>query len=227
MPAAPKLPFRDRDEAGRALAAALAATLLPRPAATEALVLALPRGGVPVARHVAEAFGLPLDLLLVRKLGVPGQPEFAMGAIASGGLRVLNDEVLRMLDIGPDAVETVARAEAAELARRESLYRGNAPAPAIAGRTVILVDDGLATGATMRAAVRALRTQAPARIVVAVPVASADTADSLRAEAGRLVAVATPEPFVAVGRWYRNFDQVTDDEVRRLLAATKPAEDQP
>ena len=162
--------------------------------------------------------GLPLDVLIVRKLGVPGQPEFAMGAIASGGLRVLNEDVLRELDISTTTVDTVARAESLELARREQLYRGQRPPPAISGRTVIVVDDGLATGATMRAAVQALRSQAPARIVVAVPVAAADTAARLRAEADDVVTVATPEPFVAVGRWYRDFDQVEDAEVRRVLA---------
>jgi putative phosphoribosyl transferase len=199
MPTVPPLPFRDRDEAGRALGAQLAAVLRPRPAAADALVL-------------------PLDVLIVRKLGVPGQPEFAMGAIASGGLRVLNDDVVRMLDISAATIDAVARDEAGELARREELYRGHQPPLALAGRTVILVDDGLATGATMRAAVRAVRTQAPARIVVAVPVASADTAEDLRREADLVVTVATPEPFVAVGCWYRDFDQVSDAQVQRLLA---------
>jgi putative phosphoribosyl transferase len=222
MPAVPSLPFRDRDEAGHALAMHLrshfAAALQPPPSAADAVVLALPRGGLPVARHVAQALGLPLDVLIVRKLGVPGQPEFAMGAIASGGLRVLNDDVVRELDISAASIDTVTRAESAELVRREQLYRGDQAAPPISGRTVIVVDDGLATGATMRAAVRALRTQAPSRIVVAVPVAAADTAEALRSEADAVVTVATPEPFVAVGRWYRDFDQVEDAEVRRLLA---------
>jgi putative phosphoribosyl transferase len=227
MPAAPTLPFRDRDEAGHALAARLsedfAAALQPAPSAGDALVLALPRGGLPVARHVAQALGLPLDVLIVRKLGVPGQPEFAMGAIASGGLRVLNDDVVRELDISAASIDAVTRAEAAELARREQLYRGQQAPPTIAGRTVIVVDDGLATGATMRAAVRALRTQAPSRIVVAVPVSAADTAEELRSEADAVVTVATPEPFLAVGRWYRDFDQVEDAEVRRLLAEARRA----
>jgi putative phosphoribosyl transferase len=218
MPAAPSLPFRDRDEAGHALAACLATALQPHLSASDAVVLALPRGGLPVAHPVAQALGLPLDVLIVRKLGVPGQPEFAMGAIASGGLRVLNDDVVRELGISAASIDTITRAEAAELVRREQLYRGHHPPPAIAGRTVIVVDDGLATGATMRAAVRALRTQAPSRIVVAVPVAAADTAEDLRREADAVVTVATPEPFVAVGRWYRDFDQVDDAEVRRLLA---------
>jgi len=217
MPATLSLPFRDRDEAGRALAARLAEVLDPLPTATDGLVLALPRGGLPVAHHVAEALQLPLDVLIVRKLGVPGQPEFAMGAIASGGLRVLNDDVVRLLDISPASIDAVARAETTELARREELYRGARPPPTIAGRTVIVVDDGLATGATMRAAVRALRTRSPSRLVVAVPVASADTVDSLRGEADQVVAIATPEPFLAVGRWYEDFDQVSDDEVRQLL----------
>ena len=227
MPAAPALPFRHRQEAGRALAACLAAALHPPPTAKDALVLALPRGGVPVARPIAQALGLPLDVLIVRKLGVPGQPEFAMGAIASGGLRVLNEDVLRELDISTTTVDTVARAESLELARREQLYRGQRPPPAIGGRTVIVVDDGLATGATMRAAVQALRTQAPARIVVAVPVAAADTAARLRSEADDVVTVATPEPFVAVGRWYRDFEQVEDAEVRRMLAAAHGAQEPP
>ena len=229
MPTTAMLPFRDRSAAGRALAARLADTLQqPPPNAANALVLALPRGGLPVARPIAEALALPLDVLIVRKLGVPGQPEFAMGAIASGGLQVLNDEVVRELDISAASIATVARAEAAELARRERLYRGQRAPPAIGGRTVIVVDDGLATGATMRAAVRALRTQAPARIVVAVPVAAADSVALLRDEADAVVTVATPEPFVAVGRWYRQFDQVEDAEVQRLLAeAWAPREPAP
>ena len=207
MPTTAMLPFRDRTAAGRALAARLAETLQqPPPNAGNALVLAL----------------------IVRKLGVPGQPEFAMGAIASGGLQVLNDDVVRELDISAASIATVARAEAAELARRERLYRGQRAPPAIGGRTVIVVDDGLATGATMRAAVRALRTQAPARIVVAVPVAAADSVALLRDEADAVVTVATPEPFVAVGRWYRQFDQVEDAEVQRLLAeAWAPREPAP
>ena len=229
MPTTATLPFRDRTEAGRALAARLAETLQqPPPNATNALVLALPRGGLPVAQPIAEALALPLDVLIVRKLGVPGQPEFAMGAIASGGMQVLNDDAVRELDISAASIATVARAEAAELARRERLYRGQRAPPAIGGRTVIVVDDGLATGATMRAAVRALRTQAPARIVVAVPVAAADSLALLRNEADAVVTVATPEPFVAVGRWYRQFDQVEDAEVQRLLAeAWAPREPAP
>ena len=226
MPTAPALPFRHRDEAGRALAERLAA-LAASWDRTNAVVLALPRGGVPVARPIAQALGLPLDVLIVRKLGVPGQPEFAMGAIASGGLRVLNEDVVRELDISTTTVDTVARAEGLELARREQLYRGQRPPPAIGGRTVIVVDDGLATGATMRAAVQALRSQAPARIVVAVPVAAPDTAALLRSEADDVVTVATPEPFVAVGRWYRDFDQVDDAEVRRALAEAGTTQEPP
>lgn len=212
----PTLPFRDRYQAGRELGAMLPRALAPM--AGPGLVLALPRGGVPVACAVAAALGWPLDVLTVRKLGVPGQPEYAMGAIASGGIRVLNEAVLRQLDISPAAVEAVARAEAAELARREAAYRSGRPMAVVSGRLVVLVDDGLATGATMRAAVRAIRAQAPARVVVAVPVASADTADRLRDEADDVITLATPHPFGAVGRWYRNFDQVSDDEVRRILA---------
>lgn len=227
MPAAATLPFRDRQEAGRALAVRLAQALQPAPTPADALVLALPRGGLPVALPIAQALGLPLDVLVVRKLGVPGQPEYAMGAIASGGLQVLNEDVLRELDISSATVDTVARAERQELARREQLYRGRRPPPAIAGRSVIVVDDGLATGATMRAAVRALRTQGPARIVVAVPVAAADTAEALRGEADAVITVATPEPFIAVGRWYREFEQVEDAEVRRVLAEARGAQEPP
>ena len=217
MPATATLPFRDRHAAGRALAACVAQALQPPPTAAGALVLALPRGGLPVAQPIAQALALPLDLLIVRKLGVPGQPEFAMGAIASGGLQVLNDEVVRRLDIRAADIDTVVRAETTELARRQRLYRGQRPPPAIGGRCVIVVDDGLATGATMRAAVRALRTQAPARVVVAVPVAAADSVQRLRAEVDQLLTLATPEPFVAVGRWYRHFDAVEDAEVQHLL----------
>jgi putative phosphoribosyl transferase len=215
MPTRPLLPFRDREEAGHALAAALASELSP---SDTGWVLALPRGGVPVACPVAAALGWPLDVLTVRKLGVPGQAEYAMGAIATGGFRVLNDEVLDRLAIRPAELESVTQTEAAELARREALYRGNRPAPDVRGRTVVVVDDGLATGATMRAAVKVLRAQSPARVVVAVPVAAADAAERLAGEADRVVALATPHPFMAVGRWYRHFPPVDDDEVRRLLS---------
>src|SRR5438477_6983383 len=183
-------PFRDRTEAGQLLAAQLAA-YAQRP---DVLVLALPRGGVPVAYEVARALGAPLDVFLVRKLGVPGQEELAMGAIATGGVRVLNAAVVDALHIPPATIAAVAAAEQRELARRERLYRGARPAPDVRGRTVILVDDGLATGATMRAAVAALRQHQPARIVVAVPIAAPSTCDEVRAEVDEIVCAITPEP---------------------------------
>ena len=205
--------FRDRREAGRVLAQELAAYAR-RP---DVVVLALPRGGVPVAYEVARALGAPLDVFLVRKLGVPGHEELAMGAVATGGVRVLNDQVVRALGIPPDVIDMVAAWEQQELARRERLYRGDRPPPDVKGRTVILVDDGLATGATMRAALAALRQQQPARRVVAVPTAAAQTCDALRTEADDVVCATTPEPFDAVGFWYEDFSQTTDDEVRELL----------
>jgi predicted phosphoribosyltransferase len=206
--------FRNRTDAGRQLAAKLAA-YTNRPGV---LVLALPRGGVPVACEVARALGAPLDVFLVRKLGVPGYEELAMGAVATGGVRVLNDEIVRGLGISDHEIDAAAARELQELARRERLYRGDRPLPDIAGRTVILVDDGLATGATMRAAIAAVRQQQPARIVVAVPTASPDTCEVLKAEADDVVCAMTPEPFLAVGHWYEDFTQTTDDEVRELLA---------
>src|SRR5437899_4876159 len=206
--------FRDRTEAGQLLAAKLAA-YAQRP---DVLVLALPRGGVPVTYEVARALGAPLDVYLVRKLGVPGQEELAMGAIATGGVRVLNAAVVDALHIPPAAIAAVAAAEQRELARRERLYRGSRPAPDVRGRTVILVDDGLATGATMRAAVAALRQQQPARIVIAVPTAAPETCAELGAEVDEIVCARTPAPFYAVGLWYVDFRQITDDQVRDLLA---------
>jgi predicted phosphoribosyltransferase len=206
--------FRDRAEAGRFLAAKLSNYA----GRDDVIVLALPRGGVPVAYEVAAALGAPLEVFVVRKLGVPGHEEYAMGAIASGGVMVLNEDVVQALGIPPSVVESVAAREREELARRERLYRGERPAPQVRGRTVILVDDGLATGATMQAAVRALRQQRPARIVVAVPVGAPDTCAQLRAEADEVVCGITPEPFHAVGLWYRDFSQTSDDEVRELLA---------
>jgi len=205
--------FRDRREAGRVLAQELAAYAR-RP---DVVVLALPRGGVPVAYEVARALGAPLDVFLVRKLGVPGHEELAMGAVATGGVRVLNDQVVRALGIPPDVIDMVAAWQQQELARRERLYRGDRPPPDVKGRTVVLVDDGLATGATMRAALAALRQQQPARRVVAVPTAAAQTCDALRTEADDVVCATTPEPFDAVGFWYEDFSQTTDDEVRELL----------
>jgi predicted phosphoribosyltransferase len=206
--------FRDRHDAGRQLAARLAA-YADRP---EVIVLALPRGGVPVAYEVARALRAPLDVFLVRKLGVPGYEELAMGAVATGGVRVLNEPVVRGLHIPDHVIDAVTAREGHELARRESVYRDARPAPDVAGRTVIVVDDGLATGATMHAAIRALRRQHPARIVVAVPLASPETCGGLRAEIDEIICAATPEPFDSVGLWYEDFSQTTDDEVRQLLA---------
>jgi predicted phosphoribosyltransferase len=205
--------FRNRTEAGRQLGEKLAA-YANRP---DVLVLALPRGGVPVGWEVARSLGAPLDVFLVRKLGVPGHEELAMGAVATGGVRVLNDEIVRGLGISEDEIDATAARELRELARRQRLYRGDRPPLDVAGRTVILADDGLATGATMRAAVAALRQQQPARIVVAVPTSSPDTCKALKAEAEDVICAMTPEPFFAVGHWYEDFTQTTDDEVRDFL----------
>jgi predicted phosphoribosyltransferase len=206
--------YDDRADAGRALAAALAAWR----AAPNAVVLGLPRGGVPVAHEVAAALGLPLDVLLVRKLGLPWQPELAMGAIASGGALVVNDEVVSHLAPGDGAFEAVRAREQRELERREREYRGDRPPLDMRGRAGILVDDGLATGATMEAAVRALRALGAARVVVAVPVASMEARERIASLADEIVCLATPEWFSAVGQWYRDFGQTSDAEVRELLA---------
>jgi len=206
--------FRDRKEAGQLLAAKLAA-YANRP---DVLVLALPRGGVPVAYEVARALKAPLDVFIVRKLGLPGHEEFAMGAVATGGVRVLNDEIVRALRIPEYLIDKVVAKEEQELARREHLYRGNRPPPDVRGRTVILVDDGLATGATMLAAIKALQQQQPARIVVAVPTAAPETCEQLRAEVDDVICAITPQPFHAVGLWYQDFSQTTDEEVRNLLS---------
>jgi erythromycin esterase-like protein/predicted phosphoribosyltransferase len=206
--------FRDRREAGRLLAEKLTAYANRR----NVLVLALPRGGVPVAYEVAHALGAPLDVFIVRKLGVPGYEELAMGAVATGGVRVLNPQIIDRLGIPNHLIDAVAAREEKELARRELLYRGGRPPPDVRGRTVILVDDGLATGATMHAAIQALRQQQPARIVVAVPTASPETCEEMRAEVDDVVCAITPEPFHAVGLWYQDFSQTTDEEVRDLLA---------
>jgi predicted phosphoribosyltransferase len=205
--------FRDRKYAGRALARRLA-NLAGR---TDVTVLALPRGGTPVAYEVAKALHAPLDVLVVRKLGVPWNPEFAMGAIASGGERLIDDMLVRELGISARDVEEVASNEAYELERRERVYRGGRPAPDLRGRTVILVDDGLATGSTMRVAVRAVRRQAPARVVVAAPVAAPEACELLRGEADEVVCAEMPSPFWGVGRWYLDFSQTSDEEVCRLL----------
>jgi len=213
--------FRDRRHAGQVLARALAHHAN-RP---DVIVLALPRGGAPVAFEVAQALHVPLDVFVVRKLGLPGHEEYAMGAIASGGVRVLNDELVRSLDIPPRAVDAVIEREQEELARRERLYRDGRRPPELQGRTVILVDDGLATGSTMLAAVRALRQQHPARIVVAVPTAAFETCQQLRREADEVVCASTPRPFRAVGLWYDDFSQTSDDEVRELLARAEHAQE--
>jgi len=206
--------FDNRVEAGRALARSLSNYR----GAPDAIVLALPRGGVPVGFEVAQALGLPLDVLVVRKLGLPGQPELAMGAIATGGALVLNDEVLRFAGGNEAALEQVRHREQLELERRERQYRGGRLPLQLAGRTGILVDDGLATGATMEVAVRALRGLGATRIVVAVPVASAEARDRIAAVADEIVCLETPAFFSAVGQWYRDFGQTSDAEVIELLA---------
>jgi putative phosphoribosyl transferase len=207
-------PFRDRTDAGRTLAEALQEYR----GRHDVVVLGLPRGGVPVADEVARALGVPLDVFVVRKLGMPGQEEFALGAIASGGVRVLNEEAIAQLGVPRRVIDAVAARELQELERRERAYRdGRVPAP-LAGKTVILVDDGLATGSSMRAAIEALKRHGPARIVVAVPVGAPETCARLRREADEVVCAITPEPFHAVGLWYENFDQTTDAEVHDALA---------
>jgi len=205
--------FRDRVDGGRRLAGLLNAYAR----RADVVVLALPRGGVPVAFEVARELKAPLDVFVVRKLGVPGHPELAMGAIASGGVRVLSDDLIRELAIPRSLVEQVSAREQLELERRERAYRGDRVMPSLQHHTVILVDDGLATGATMEAAVRAARTHEPARIVVAVPVGAEETCARLRETADEVVCAATPEPFRAVGLWYDRFDQTTDEEVMALL----------
>jgi predicted phosphoribosyltransferase len=211
--------FRDRAEAGRRLAGALRHLAGRR----DVLVLGLPRGGVPVASAVARALGAPLDVFVVRKLGVPGQRELAFGAIASGGVRVLNQELVIGLGLEPRVINAVAAAEQEELQRRERAYRGDAPPLDLMGKTVVLVDDGLATGASMRAAVMALRARRPAQIVVAVPTAAPQACDELRGLADDVVCAETPEYFVAVGERYDDFRETSDEEVRTLLAEAKAA----
>ena len=206
-------PFRDRVEAGELLAAKLAAYR----DRDDVIVLALPRGGVPVAREVARTLGVPFDVYVVRKLGVPGHEELAMGAIATGGVRQVNRDVVEALGIPGNVIDAVAERELRELERREQAYRGNRAPMTITNKTVILVDDGLATGSTMRAAVMAVRQQQPARVVVAVPVGAPSTCADLAAEADDVVCVRTPDPFVAVGLWYRDFTPTTDYEVCALL----------
>lgn len=205
--------FRDRREAGRVLARALKKYA----GRKDVVVLALPRGGAPVAFEVAEALGAPMDIFLVRKLGTPGHRELAMGAIASGGVRVLNDEVVRWLGISGERIDAVAREEQRELERRQRAYLEGRELTPLEGRVVILVDDGLATGSTMRAAVQAVRLRNPARVVVAVPVGARDTCSEMAALADEVMCARMPEPFSAVGQWYLNFDQTSDSEVMDLI----------
>jgi predicted phosphoribosyltransferase len=206
--------FRDRAEAGRHLAQGLTGYA----GRSDVLVLALPRGGVPVAFEVAQVLGVTLDVFLVRKLGVPGHEELAMGAIATGGVRLLNQDVVNYLRIPPEIIDRATVAQQAELERRERAYRDDRPPLDVRGKTIILIDDGLATGTSMRAAIAALRRRQPASIVVAVPVGSPSTCDEIREEVDGLVCAYTPDQFRAVGEWYDDFSQTNDDEVRELLA---------
>lgn len=212
--------YQDRFDAGRKLATHLQA-YANRPGV---LVLALPRGGVPVAFAVASSLHAPLDVFLVRKLGVPGHEELALGAIATGKIRVLNDEVIRGLHISEQTIERVTQQEQHELVRREQLYRDDRPYPTLRDRTVILIDDGLATGASMRAAARAVRRQHPARLVVAVPVAAPSVCDAFRAEVDETICAHTPNPLYGVGWWYEDFSQTSDQEVHDLLARAEQAQ---
>lgn len=205
--------FASRREAGKKLARKLSSYAN----RLDVLVLALPRGGVPVAYEVACALHAPMDVFVVRKLGVPGHEELAMGAIASGGVRVLNDDLMRAMAIPASVIDAIAGQEQKELERRERLYRGDRPQPNVRSRTVILVDDGLATGSTMRAAALALRKMQPAKLIVAVPVGAPETCDEFRAQVDEVVCAATPVPFIAVGAWYADFSQTSDAEVRELL----------
>jgi predicted phosphoribosyltransferase len=205
--------YRNRSEAGKYLAAQLT-TYIDR---NDVVVLALPRGGVPVGFEVAQVLRAPLDIFLVRKLGVPGHEELAMGAVSTGGVRVLNHDVVDYLHIPTSVIDAVAKSELRELTRRERTYRGNRPEPDLLGNTVILVDDGLATGSTMRAAAEALRQQNPERIVVAVPVSEPQTCDEYRMGVDEIICAMTPEPFLGVGQWYEDFSQTTDEEVCDLL----------
>lgn len=214
-------PFQDRTDGGRLLATELS-EYANRP---DVIVLALPRGGVPVGFEVARALDAPLDVFIVRKLGAPGHRELAMGALASGGVRVINDDVVDAYQIAPEVIDEVTAEEQHELERRERLYRGRRPPVRVAGQTVIVVDDGLATGSTMRAAVAALRKMNPARIIVAVPTAAPQTCAEFRELADDCICVITPDPFYAVGLWYNDFSQTTDEEVCELLerAARQPS----
>lgn len=206
--------FHDREAAGTALAELLGDYA----GRSDVVVLALPRGGVPVGRVVADRLGVPLDVLLVRKLGVPGHRELALGAVASGGVRVLNESVLAHARVSAETLAAITTAEEAELHRREQIYRGDRPPLVVRDRTAVVVDDGLATGASMRAALACLRARDPAALVVAVPAAPRGTAQALSAVADRVVVALSPEPFLAVSRAYERFEQVSDEEVRHLLA---------
>lgn len=208
-----QLPFHDRCQAGRLLAGRLSEYQN----RSDVLLLALPRGGVPVAFEVAECLRAALDVFVVRKLGVPGQEELAFGAIGSGGVRVLNSMLIREWGITEETINAIASLEQRELERRERIYRGTRPPPEVRGQTVILIDDGVATGATMLVAAKALRREDPGKTVIAVPVAAPDTCEKLRLYVDEIVCAATPEPFYAVSRWYQDFSETTDDEVRDLL----------
>ena len=212
-----QFPFENRPAAARRLAE----SLRDYAGRTDVLVLGLPRGGVGVGYEVAEVLAAPLDVLVVRKLGLPGQEELAIGAIATGGARILNRQLIEELNVGDEVIDAVIEREQQELRRRELLYRGDQPAAGLAGRCLVFVDDGLATGATMLAAASAARQQDPARVVVAVPVAPVEAVDALRHNVDQVVCLASPQPFGAVSRWYRHFPQTTDDEVRRLLSRAR------
>jgi putative phosphoribosyl transferase len=208
--------FVDRRDAGRQLAERVA----PLIEGTQSVILALPRGGVPVAQEIASKLGVPLDVLLVRKLGVPWQPELAFGALSSDDVVVYNEEVLRALDLSPQEIEEVVERERAELARRERVYRGGRPPLAVSGKTAVVVDDGIATGSTMLAALRALATRGASRTIVACPVAPPDTVERLLKEADDVICLQMPPNLSAIGFWYEDFAPVADEEVQRLLAAT-------
>lgn len=210
-------PYRNRENAGQDLAKRLK-TYVNGP---DGVVLALPRGGINVAFEVAKALNLPLDVVVVRKLGVPDQPELAMGAIASGGVRVLNQQLMRQAQISNERIESVAQQEVKELMRQERLYRNGRPPVDLEHKTVILIDDGLATGATMRAAITAIREQKPQQIIIAVPVATPSMCQELESEVDEIICLKTPEPFISVGTWYDDFSQTTDEEVIQLLSRAK------
>lgn len=215
--------YQDRRDAGKYLAN----KLRDYQDRDDVVVLALPRGGVPVAYEVAKALNAPLDVFLVRKLGVPGYEEMAMGAIASGGIRVFNEEIVHFLHIPSNVIESITRRESKELLRREVAYRGDRPEPDVKSKTVILVDDGLATGSSIRAAARAMRQKQPARIVVAVPVSALESCNEYRIGVDEIVCAYTPEPFMGVGQWYIDFSQTTDEEVRDLLKRSRAIQRHP